>query len=58
MELIRLSYRAASIRKCKDKLSNRYGGKGITASVRPDALMPRTKSGEVVEVILNMCGVN
>lgn len=40
-----------------DKLSNRYGGKGITASVRPDALMPRTLSGETVEVILNMCGV-
>lgn len=40
-----------------DKLSNRYGGKGITASVRPDALMPRTRSGEVIEVILNMCGV-
>lgn len=40
-----------------DKLSNRYGGKGITARVRPDALMPRTKSGEVIEVILNMCGV-
>lgn len=40
-----------------DKLSNRYGGKGITARVRPDALMPRTRSGETIEVILNMCGV-
>lgn len=40
-----------------DKLSNRYGGKGITSAVRPDALMPRTASGEVVDVILNMCGV-
>ena len=40
-----------------DKLSNRYGGKGITARVRPDALMPKTKTGETIEVILNMCGV-
>ena len=40
-----------------DKLSNRYGGKGITAAIRPDALMPRTKDGDVIDVILNMCGV-
>lgn len=40
-----------------DKLSNRYGGKGITARVKPDCMMPRTKSGEVIDVILNMCGV-
>lgn len=40
-----------------DKLSNRYGGKGITAKIKPDALMPRTKNGEVVDIILNMCGV-
>ena len=40
-----------------DKLSNRYGGKGITARVRPDAMMPKTISGDTIEVILNMCGV-
>jgi len=40
-----------------DKLSNRYGGKGITARVRPDAMMPKTLSGDTIEVILNMCGV-
>lgn len=40
-----------------DKLSNRYGGKGITARVKPDELMPKTLSGETVDVILNMCGV-
>ena len=40
-----------------DKLSNRYGGKGITARVRPDALMPKTRAGDTIEVILNMCGV-
>lgn len=40
-----------------DKLSNRYGGKGITARVRPDKLMPKTLDGETIDVILNMCGV-
>lgn len=40
-----------------DKLSNRYGGKGITAKIKPDDEMPRTESGEVIDVILNMCGV-
>ena len=40
-----------------DKLSNRYGGKGITARVKPDNLMPKTLSGETVDIILNMCGV-
>lgn len=40
-----------------DKLSNRYGGKGITARVKPDAMMPKTLNGDTVEVILNMCGV-
>lgn len=41
-----------------DKLSNRYGGKGITSKILPDEMMPRTMSGETVDVILNMCGVN
>ena len=40
-----------------DKLSNRYGGKGITARVKPDCEMPRTVDGKVIDVILNMCGV-
>ena len=40
-----------------DKLCNRYGGKGISSRVRPDALMPRTKDGKIIDVILNMCGV-
>lgn len=40
-----------------DKLSNRYGGKGITSRVKPDAMMPKTKDGETIDVILNMCGV-
>lgn len=40
-----------------DKLSNRYGGKGITSKIVPDNLMPRTENGQVIDIILNMCGV-
>lgn len=40
-----------------DKLSNRYGGKGITSRIVPDELMPRTQTGEIFDIILNMCGV-
>lgn len=40
-----------------DKMSNRYGGKGITATIKPDHLMPKTKSGRIIDVVLNMCGV-
>ena len=40
-----------------DKLSNRYGGKGITSIVMPDNNMPHTEKGEAIDVILNMCGV-
>ena len=36
-----------------DKLSDRYGGKGVVSEVRPDALMPRLSNGKVVEIIKN-----
>lgn len=40
-----------------DKLTNRYGGKGITAKIRADDMMPRTKDGKRIDVLLNICGV-
>ena len=40
-----------------DKLTGRHGNKGIVTKVVPDAEMPRTKSGEVVQVALNPAGV-
>lgn len=40
-----------------DKLSNRFGGKGVVSVVVPDELMPRTRDGRVIDVIMNMCGV-
>jgi len=36
-----------------DKISNRYGGKGVVSKVRPDELMPLLDTGERVEVIFN-----
>ena len=32
-----------------DKMSDRYGGKGVISEVRPDALMPRLDNGKVVD---------
>lgn len=40
-----------------DKITNRYGGKGIVSRIRPDSLMPVTKDGKHVDVLLNLCGV-
>jgi DNA-directed RNA polymerase subunit beta' len=40
-----------------DKLTGRHGNKGIVTKVVPDEEMPRTKSGEVVQVALNPSGV-
>lgn len=40
-----------------DKLTNRYGGKGVISEVRPDALMPKTYDGESFDILANMCGV-
>lgn len=40
-----------------DKISNRYGGKGVVSRVKADYLMPRTQSGRIIDAYLNMCGV-
>lgn len=36
-----------------DKMSDRYGGKGVVSDIRPDNMMPVLDNGEVVEVIKN-----
>lgn len=36
-----------------DKLSDRYGGKGVVSEIRPDELMPRLSNGTVVDIIKN-----
>ena len=34
-----------------DKMSNRYGGKGVISKIVPDEYMPHTEDGRVIEVI-------
>ena len=36
-----------------DKISDRYGGKGVISKIVPDELMPRLNNGTVVEIIKN-----
>jgi DNA-directed RNA polymerase subunit beta len=40
-----------------DKLSNRYGGKGVISAILPDDEMPRTADGQPIEVALNPLGI-
>jgi len=40
-----------------DKLSNRYGGKGIISLIEKNDMMPRTPWGESVDIILNPLGI-
>ena len=42
---------------CGDKLSDRYGGKGVISEIRPDSMMPRLSNGTVVECIKNQSTV-
>lgn len=40
-----------------DKVTNRYGGKGVTSRILPDNMMPVTHNGKRIDVLLNMCSV-
>ena len=40
-----------------DKITNRYGGKGVISRVKPDHLMPKTYDGETIDIQINICGV-
>ena len=40
-----------------DKITNRYGGKGVIAKVVPQHEMPRLDNGEYVDIILNPASV-
>ena len=39
--------------KIGDKITNRYGGKGVISDIVPDELMPMTDSGERIELSMN-----
>ena len=36
-----------------DKMSNRYGGKGVVSKIIPDSEMPKTRDGRTIDVIQN-----
>jgi DNA-directed RNA polymerase subunit beta' len=40
-----------------DKMSNRFGGKGIVTAILPDAEMPHSKDGKPIDVAFNPSGV-
>ena len=40
-----------------DKITNRYGGKGVISRVKPDYMMPKTYDGETIDIQINICGV-
>lgn len=39
-----------------DKLTNRYGGKGVVSRITPVELMPRLENGEYIHIIFNPAG--
>jgi len=47
----------ASPAKNGDKLTNRYGSKGVIGGVIPDNEMPRTEKGDVIDIIINPSSV-
>lgn len=42
-----------SIVRVGDKISNRYGGKGVISQIRPQEMMPQLDNGQYVDVIFN-----
>lgn len=40
-----------------DKMSGRHGNKGVVSRVTPNSEMPILRNGEILDVILNPCGV-
>lgn len=55
--LIKVKVKSFQAAELTDKLANRYGGKGVISKIVPDGEMPRTQSGEPLDLILNPHGV-
>ena len=51
--MIRFTVLYVSIPEVGDKISNRYGGKGVISEIVPDELMPLIDNGERAELIFN-----
>jgi DNA-directed RNA polymerase beta subunit len=48
---IKIAYRMVASKG--DKMTDRYGGKGVISEIRPDSMMPKLDNGRTVEVIKN-----
>jgi hypothetical protein len=53
----KVSVKAYSPMHIGDKLSNRYGGKGVVSKILPDDKMPHDKDGQPLEIMLNPLGI-
>lgn len=53
----RVLVRATQPMQVGDKLSGRYGDKGVIASIIPDHKMPQDRGGQPFEVLLNPLGI-
>jgi DNA-directed RNA polymerase subunit beta len=54
---VTVAVKSHNIMQVGDKLSNRYGGKGVVAEVIPDDQMPHDEAGTPFEVALNPLGM-
>lgn len=54
---IKIAIKSYAPMKVGDKMSNRYGGKGVVSTIVPDEHMPKNRDGSPFEVLLNPQGV-
>lgn len=54
---IQVHVRSTEPMQIGDKMSGRYGNKGVVTAIIPDEEMPRTKDGKPIQVALNPFGV-
>lgn len=52
-----MKFVVANPAKNGDKLTNRFGSKGVISGVIPDKEMPRTEDGHVIDIIMNPSSV-
>lgn len=54
---IRVTVKTYDTTRMADKLTTRFGSKGVVSEIRPDDQMPVDEKGQPIEVILNSFGV-
>lgn len=54
---IKVTVKSYDAMNAADKLTGRYGNKGVISEIRPDEQMPISEDGEPIEVISNSLGI-